>query len=113
VCLPYAMIEPIRGLLYERAQGERVETDERWMNYLSSQMQTTEVNLIANLTKAQMTVRELLGMKVGDVIPLEMPESVTAQVEGVPVLDCGYGVHNGQYALKVKRFLSLEETPLS
>lgn len=113
VCYPYAMIEPIRGLLYERAQGERVETDERWMNYLSSQMQTTEVNLIANLTKAQMTVRQLLGMKIGDVIPLDMPDSVTAQVEGVPVLDCGYGVHNGQYALKVKRFLSLEETPFS
>ena len=109
VCLPYAMIEPIRGLLYERSQGERVEVDERWMSFLSTQVQKTDVDVVAELTSADMTVRELLGMKAGDVISLQMPESVTAQVEGVPLIECGYGVHNGQYALKVKRFISLED----
>jgi flagellar motor switch protein FliM len=106
VCLPYAMIEPIRNLLYESMQGDRMEVDERWVNFLSSQVQSTEVKLVANLSRAELTVRELLGMKVGDVISLNIPESITANVEGVPVLECGYGVHNGQYALKVKRFLT-------
>lgn len=110
VCLPYAMIEPIRNLLYESMQGDRMEVDERWVNFLSSQVQSTEVKLVANLSRAELTVRELLGMKVGDVISLNIPESITANVEGVPVLECGYGVHNGQYALKVKRFLTAENT---
>lgn len=110
VCLPYAMIEPIRNLLYESMQGDRMEVDERWVNFLSSQVQSTEVKLVANLSRAELTVRELLGMKVGDVISLNIPESITANVEGVPVLECGYGVHNGQYALKVKRFLTTENT---
>jgi flagellar motor switch protein FliM len=110
VCLPYAMIEPIRDLLYEGMQGDRMEVDERWVNFLSSQVQSTEVKLVANLSQAELTVRELLGMKVGDVISLDIPESITASVEGVPVLECGYGVHRGQYALKVKRFLTAEDT---
>lgn len=108
VCMPYAMIEPIRDQLYEDMHGDRMEVDERWVNFLSSQVQSTEVKLVANLTEAEVTVRELLGMKIGDVISLDIPDSITAHVEGVPVLECGYGVHNGQYALKVKRFLAAE-----
>lgn len=108
VCMPYAMIEPIRDQLYEDMHGDRMEVDERWVNFLSSQVQSTEVKLVANLTEAELTVRELLEMKIGDVISLDIPESITAHVEGVPVLECGYGVHNGQYALKVKRFLAAE-----
>lgn len=110
VCLPYAMIEPIRDLLYEGMQGDRMEVDERWVSFLSNQVQSTEVKLVANLSEAELTVRELLGMQVGDVISLDIQDSITANVEGVPVLECGYGVHNGQYALKVKRFLTAEDT---
>jgi len=110
VCLPYAMIEPIRDLLYEGMQGDRMEVDERWVSFLSNQVQSTEVKLVANLSEAELTVRELLGMRVGDVISLDIQDSITANVEGVPVLECGYGVHNGQYALKVKRFLTAEDT---
>jgi flagellar motor switch protein FliM len=112
VCMPYAMIEPIRDLLYEGMQGDRMEVDERWVNFLSNQVQSTEVKLVANLSNTEVTVRELLEMKIGDVIPLDIPESITAHVEGVPVLECGYGVHNGQYALKVKKFLAAEDSSL-
>lgn len=108
VCMPYAMIEPIRDQLYEDMHGDRMEVDERWVHFLSNQVQSTEIKLVANLTEAELTVRELLEMKVGDIISLDIPDSVTAHVEGVPVLECGYGVHNGQYALKVKKFLGTE-----
>ena len=87
-----------------------MEVDERWVSFLSNQVQSTEVRLVANLSTAEVTVRELLAMQVGDVIPLDIPDSITADVEGVPVLECGYGVHNGQYALKVKKFISTDET---
>jgi flagellar motor switch protein FliM len=106
VCLPYAMIEPIRDLLYEGLQGDRMEVDERWVNFLSEQVQATPIDLVANLTNAEMTVREILEMKVGDIIHIDIPDAITAHVEGVPVLECGYGVSNGQYALKVKKFLA-------
>jgi flagellar motor switch protein FliM len=110
ICMPYAMIEPIRDQLYEGMQGERMEVDQRWVDYLSGQVQSTDIRLTANLSKAELTVRELLAMKVGDVISMDMPENVRAHIEGIPVLECGYGVHNGQYALKVERFLTAEDT---
>jgi len=113
VCLPYAMIEPIRDLLYEGMQGDRMEVDERWVNFLSNQVQSTEVKLVANFSQAEMTVRELLEMKVGDIVPLNVFDSITANVEGIPVLECGYGVHNGQYALKVKKFLSADDSGIA
>jgi flagellar motor switch protein FliM len=36
-------------------------------------------------------------MKVGDVIPLTS-RNVPIERDGVPVVDCRYGVRNGQYA---------------
>ncbi len=110
ICIPYAMIEPIRDQLYEGMQGERMEVDQRWVDFLSNQVQGTDIRLIADLGNTELTVRQLLAMKVGDVISLDMPENIRAHVEGIPVLECGYGIHNGQYALKVEKFLTAEDT---
>jgi flagellar motor switch protein FliM len=106
ICMPYAMIEPIRDLLYSSMQGERMEVDERWARLLTQQMQTAEVDLVANLGHAPVTLDQILNMKAGDVISLEIPEAIIAEVDGVPVLECKYGVLNGQYALKVNRIIA-------
>ena len=45
-------------------------------------------------------------MKVGDIIPLEIPKTVEAKVDGVPVMECAYGKFNGQYTLRVEKLLS-------
>jgi flagellar motor switch protein FliM len=106
ICMPYAMIEPIRDLLYGSLQGERMEVDERWAKVLTRQVQNAEVDLVANLGEASVTLGQILNLKVGDVISLDIPEAVIAAVDEVPVLECRYGVLNGQYALKVNRVLS-------
>jgi len=110
VCLPYAMIEPIRDLLYSSMQGERLEVDERWTKLLTKQIQVAEVNLVANLGEAPVTLGQILNMQVGDVISLDIPEAIVAEVDGVPVLECKYGVLNGQYALKVNKILTTSES---
>ncbi|MDD5403142.1 MAG: flagellar motor switch protein FliM [Sulfuricella sp.] len=109
VCLPYAMIEPIRDLLYSSMQGERLEVDERWTKLLTKQIQVAEVNLVANLGETPVTLGQILNMQVGDVISLDIPEAIVAEVDGVPVLECKYGVLNGQYALKVNKILTTSE----
>jgi len=45
-------------------------------------------------------------MKAGDVIAFDIPEAITAAVDGVPVMECHYGLFNGQYALKVEKMLA-------
>ncbi len=109
VCMPYAMIEPIRDVLTSSMQGERLEVDDRWLRLMAQQVQGAEVELVAALGGSTLTLRQVMEMKVGDVLPIHIPEHITAEVDGVPVLECEYGLHNGQYAVKVKRFLTAAE----
>ena len=106
ICMPYAMIEPIRDLLYSTMQGERLEVDERWAKLMTKQVQIAEVDLVANLGTAPVTLGQIVNMKVGDVVSLDIPEAVIAEVDGIPVLECKYGILNGQYALKVNKILA-------
>ena len=106
ICLPYAMIEPVRDLLYSSMQGDHLEVDKRWLRLLAQQVQTAEVELTATLGQTAVTFNQILKMKAGDVIAFDIPEAITAAVDGVPVMECHYGLFNGQYALKVEKMLA-------
>jgi len=108
VCMPYAMIEPIRDLLYSSLQGDHLDVDKRWVRQLSKQVQTAEVEMIATLGSTMLRISDIIKMKAGDFIALDVPDRVVAEVDGVPVLDCQYGVFNGQYALKVHQLITSE-----
>jgi len=110
VCIPYSMIEPIRDTLYSALQGDHLEVDKRWIKLLSQQVQSAEVELVANLGHTKVTFDQILSMQAGDIIPLEIPKTITAHVDGVPVMDCRYGIMNGRYALRVNAMISPSET---
>jgi flagellar motor switch protein FliM len=110
VCLPYSMIEPIRDVLSSTIQEEPLEKDVRWARMLTSQLDSAEVEVRANLTQVGVTLDQILNMKVGDVIPIEIPDTVLATVHGVPLLDCKYGMHRQRYALRVERVLTANPT---
>jgi flagellar motor switch protein FliM len=114
ICKPYSMIEPIRELLYSTMQGDHVVADKRWQLMLARQIQAAEVELVAILGEAKTTVDHVLKMKVGDIIPLEVPPTVTAHIRDVPVMECNYGMFNNKYALKVVKMVSAdkEEQPI-
>ena len=105
-CMPYSMIEPIRDALTSSIQGEALEVDKRWIRLMTQQIQVAEVELVAELGHGKANFDEILNMKVGDVIPISVPETIQATVDGVPVMECSYGVSNGQYALKVEKLLA-------
>ncbi|UJP05942.1 MAG: flagellar motor switch protein FliM [Nitrosomonas sp.] len=109
VCIPYSMVEPIRDTLYSALQGDHLEVDKRWIKLMTQQVQGAEVELVANIGHAKVTFEQILSMQVGDIVPLEIPKTVTAHVDGVPVLDCRYGTVNGRYALKVNSLICQSE----
>ena len=108
ICMPYAMIEPIRELLYSTMQGDHVIADKRWLHMLSKQIQSAEIELNAILGHASTTLDHVLRMKVDDVIPLVVPENVSVMVDNVPVMECKYGISNSHYALKVERMVKTD-----
>jgi flagellar motor switch protein FliM len=110
ICLPYSMVEPIRDMLHSSMHSEQTGTDSRWTGMLTRQLQTAEVELVATLGTTSLTFGQIVQMKVGDVIPLTIEATMQAAVDGVPVIESRYGVHNGQYALKIERFVAEAET---
>jgi len=105
VCIPYSMIEPIRDLLSNPLQDE-IEVDKRWVRQLSKQVQSADVELRANFLTMQSSIGQLLKLQVGDVLPVDIPEKIVATVNGVPVMECGYGTSNQHYALRVQQMIN-------
>jgi flagellar motor switch protein FliM len=104
VCIPYSMIEPIRSLLSNPLQDE-VEVDRRWVKQLAQQVQSADVELNAQFLNVQSNIGQLLKLKVGDVLPVDIPDTVFARINGVPLMECSYGISNGRYALMVQKMI--------
>jgi len=110
VCLPYSMVEPIRDTLYSTMHSDQVSSsDKRWTSLLRRQLQKAEMELVVPLGSRQITLGEIMKMKVGDVIPFPIADLVTVNVNNAPVMKAHYGVRDGQYALKIDSFVAQEE----
>lgn len=101
VTMPYSMLEPIRELLDAGVQSDRVETDERWLLALREEMKEAMVDINSTLVETQISLRELLTLKEGDVIPIEIPSVVVAKSSDVPVFRGYFGSSNGSNAIKI------------
>jgi flagellar motor switch protein FliM len=109
ICFPYSMLEPIRDLLYSTMQSDHLTQDKRWITMLSQELQGAELELVCNLGTAKATLRDIVNMRAGDVIPLSVPEFLEAEIDGVPVLECHSGSHNHQYAIMVEKMIGSSE----
>jgi flagellar motor switch protein FliM len=105
-CIPYSTLEPIRDVLYSTIQGDSAEPDRRWVKLLQSQIQSAEVELVAELAHAPATVEQLLSFKPGDFIELDLEPVIEAKVDGVPIFECHYGTSSGRYSIKIDQLLT-------
>ncbi len=108
VALPYAMVEPIRELLDAGMQSDRADRDDRWAAALREEVESANVELVSNLAETTMTLREIQDMKPGDIIPIEIPETILATSGGVPVFRARFGMSRGSLALKVASAISMK-----
>ncbi len=107
ICIPYSVVEPIRDLLYSTMQGDHIEPDKRWLRMLKSQVQLAEVVLSAKLATETVAVSQIMNLKVGDFIGLDIKPTIVAEVDSVPLFECRYGVMNSQYAIRVEKILAV------
>jgi flagellar motor switch protein FliM len=108
ICFPYSMVEPIRELLYSSMQSDQLSSDKRWIIMLRKQLKDADVEITARLATTTVTLGQILKMQAGDIIPINISEQITAQVDDVPLMECRYGQQGGQYALKIERFIPAE-----
>ncbi len=106
ICFPYSMVEPIRDLLYSSMQSDQLSTDQRWIIMLRKQLKDAEVEIAAQLATTTVSLDQILKMKTGDIIPINIPDKIIAHVDDIPLMECSYGQQGGQYALKIERFIT-------
>ncbi len=107
ICLPYSMIEPIISKLKANFQSEQMEVDQVWVNRLRGELMQTEVELVAELGQVQITPKDILGLKVGDVMMLgkDVSDPLHISIEGTTKFRGYSGVSRGMKAVQITQVL--------
>lgn len=110
VAMPYSMLEPIRELLDAGVQSDKGDTDMRWSKALRDEIMDVKVGITAKLLETQITLRQLKSMKAGDIIPVELPESLLVMIEDLPTFHAKLGRTKEKIALKITERLKRPES---
>jgi flagellar motor switch protein FliM len=70
--LPYATIEPIRDVLLQMFMGEKFGRDSTWEGHLATEISQAQVAVDAVLYEAQLPLRQIMKLEVGDTLMLEL-----------------------------------------
>ena len=111
VTMPYSMIEPIKDILDAGVQSDLAELDERWTLSLRKEILDAVIELSSTLTTVTLSLGEVSNLEVGDIIPIDIPDQVSAVVEDVPVFRGRFGTSNGQCAIKIENLVSERNEP--
>ena len=103
LCIPYSMIEPIRAKLNAGFQSDQNEVDTTWLNRLRLNLEMAKVDMSVELGQAEISVRDFLNLKLGDIIPLEqeVEQPLNVTVEGITKFKGYQGSYKGHQAVKV------------
>ena len=107
VCIPYAMIEPIRGKLSAGFQAETEDVDYTWQKRLKEIIFDSEVEMAVSLGTAEITGERLIGLKEGEVIEItkDASDTLLAMVGGVKKLKGFAGTQRGFQAFSIEEKL--------
>jgi len=108
ITLPYSMVEPIRELLDTGMQSDSSSDNGRWKKSMTEEILLADVMLSAEFAQIEMNLKDILNLKPGDILPVDMPKTVVSKVEGIPMFNATFGENKNKTALK---FVSLIEHP--
>ncbi len=101
IIMPYSMIDPIRDMLDAVGSDRGDEADGRWQAALKREVLRSKVVLNTSWVEKVVSVNDVVQLKKGDVIPIDMAEPVIVKAEGVPVFLGKIGVSDGNYAVQI------------
>lgn len=105
IALPYSMLEPIRDQLDTGVQSDRGDRDEHWSRALREQVDDIEVDVSSALPSPTMTIRAIVGLAPGDIIPIDLPDEIQLRADHVPIASGRLGISNGKVAIKIAQLL--------
>ena len=110
IALPYSMLEPIRELLDAGVQSDKEDTDMRWSKALRDEIMDVPVELTTKFLEVELTLQKIMDLKEGDIIPIEMPETLTVLAEDLPTFRAKLGRSRDNVALKIESKIKRPES---
>jgi len=100
--IPDSTLDPIReALAQDGGSPAAPRKQEVWGPSLGSALQDAELETRAILAQARISLRELVRLCPGDVIPIDPPQHVTLLAGDVALYRGRFGVSQGRNALKI------------
>ena len=74
--------------------------DSRWESALKENIKDTKVNLNCRVAETEVSLREVIDLEVGDVIPIQAPQPILG-VDNIPLFRVRLVTLKGNLALQV------------
>lgn len=109
LCIPFNSIERISSKLQANSWFTygKSETTPETQALLGKQLDRTAVELVVSLAKTQISTKDLIGLRVGDIITTEkdIQQALEVSVGGVPKFTAKPGAFKGNKAIQIERCL--------
>jgi flagellar motor switch protein FliM len=113
--LPYATIEPIRDVLLQMFMGEKFGRDPTWEGHLATEIGQAEIAVDAVLYEAQLPLKQIMKLDVGDTLMLELKSDahVIVRCGDVTLTEGRMGRVGDRVAVRVAKPLRKPNTTLA
>ena len=103
VVYPLQTLKPIASQLRSRVQSDNGDDDVSWREKMERAILNIPLNITALLGEPVMSMGQLIRLKKGDVVPIQVNEGIEVRVEGNPIFLAEIGEVSGQVAVSVSR----------
>jgi flagellar motor switch protein FliM len=110
ICIPFAMIEPIKKMLSASFKSEMLEIDHTWRRHFEERIKEQFIDVACNLGVGTISGKELLSMKVDDVISLDQKvnDTIDISVKGISKFEGYPGSVNNNKSVQIEKIIRVE-----
>jgi flagellar motor switch protein FliM len=105
VCIPHVMLEPLHDNLVSDGGKEVVDHDPGWRQSLAFGLGRATIPLNVELASIDVTLGDLLRLRPGSVFEIDKPETVTVELNGVPLFRGRWGKHGRKIGVRIENQL--------
>jgi flagellar motor switch protein FliM len=103
VVYPLQTLKPIASQLRSRVQSDSGDDDVTWREKMERAILNIPLNITALLGEPVMSMGQLIRLKTGDVVPIQINEGIEVRVEDNPIFLAEIGEVSGQVAVSLSR----------
>lgn len=100
--IPYTAIEPLQDQLLAGYVADVDDDDPRWSEMLRDSVQQASITLNVELGKIDISVRDLVALRPGNVFEMDRPDSLVVEAGGVPLFRGRWGRHGRKIGVMVE-----------